>query len=160
MQLTIEPEAANSHIAKQLIAELSAELGAIYGDDGDGGFDPSDVMVPRSAFVVAWADGEAVGCGALRPMPDATIAEIKRVYVRQTMRGRGISRQIMNYLENSARQFGYVGLMLETGIQQPTAIALYENMGYRRCECYDLYADDPRSVCYRKELVSSLSNSS
>ncbi|MAU12584.1 MAG: GNAT family N-acetyltransferase [Anaerolineaceae bacterium] len=152
MQLTIEPEAANSPIATQLIAELSAELGAIYGDDGDGGFDPSDVMVPRAAFVVAWADGQAVGCGALRPMPDATIAEIKRVYVCSSMRGRGISRQIMNYLENSARQFGYIGLMLETGIQQPAAMALYENMGYARCDCYSLYADDPRSVCYRKEL--------
>ncbi|MCB9460821.1 MAG: GNAT family N-acetyltransferase [Anaerolineaceae bacterium] len=152
MQLTIEPEAANSPLAKQLIAELSAELGAIYGDDGSGGFDPSDVMVPRAAFVVAWVDGEAVGCGALRPMPDATIAEIKRVYVRQDMRGQGISRKIMEFLEAIAHQYSYTGLMLETGIQQPAAMALYENMGYSRCDCYDLYADDPRSVCYRKEI--------
>ena len=42
--------------------------------------------------------------------------------------------------------------MLETGIHQPAASALYENRGYARCDCYDLYADGPMSVCYRKEL--------
>ena len=39
--------------AAQLLAELSAELGARYDDDGAGAFVPADAAVPRSAFVIA-----------------------------------------------------------------------------------------------------------
>lgn len=141
-------------VGQALIAALSAELGAMYGDDGAGGFVPADVMIPGAAFVVAWLDETAVGCGALRPLADdATVAEIKRMYVHPAARGRGVSRQILAKLESLAREYGYRAAQLETGTLQQAAIGLYESSGYVRIPCYGAYADDPHSVCYRKELA-------
>lgn len=138
--------------AYQLIAELSAELGVLYGDDGSGAFSLDDVTVPRAAFVIAYLDHEVAGCGALRPMTDPIVAEIKRVYVRPAMRGKGISRRIMSALETKAGEFGYTTLRLETGIYQPEAIGLYESSGYRRIDCYGEYKNEDLSVCFEKEI--------
>mgnify|MGYP003393319091 CR=1 FL=1 len=61
-----------------LLDELSAELERNTGRDGRGSFSLTDVMSPRSVFVVAY-DGETpVGCGALRPVND-NICEVKRM---------------------------------------------------------------------------------
>lgn len=151
IQITIEDP--TQPICVELIAELSAELGAMYGDDGSALFTPTDVMVPRAVFVVAWVAGEAVGCGALRPMKhDDTIAEIKRMYVRAAGRGQGLSRKILAKLEAYATEYAYRTIWLETGTRQTAAIGLYESSGYVRMACYGSYADDPLSLCYQKSL--------
>lgn len=139
-------------ISLQLIAELSAELGALYGDDGAGAFTPEDVTVPRAAFVVAWLNDVPAGCGALRPMDNASTGEIKRMYVRREFRGNGISKRILAALEARAREFGYTFVWLETGVRQQEAVSLYEKSGYTRRACYGQYADDPESLCYEKQL--------
>jgi putative acetyltransferase len=152
MAVVVTQEDPYKDVCIQLIAELSAELGARYGDDGTGLFDPADVCGPRAAFVVAWLDDEPVGCGALRPMPDTTIAEVKRMYVRPSARRRGVSRQILTRLENLAGDFGYAAVQLETGTLQPEAVGLYETAGYQRIACYPPYDTNPLSVCFEKRL--------
>jgi GNAT superfamily N-acetyltransferase len=151
--LTIEPADVNGPDAVRLIARLSAELARRYddSDDGTGDFRPGDVTGPRSGFLVARWAGEAVGCGAYRPL-DEDVAEVKRMYVEPDFRGRGISRRILAELEAAARQAGYQAIRLETGIMQPEAIRLYETAGYRRIGNYGYYKDDPRSVCFEKAL--------
>lgn len=149
-------EDPRSTSAASLIKELSAELAALYpdshGGDGSGAFKPEDVLVPRAAFVIAWDGDTPVGCGALRPMHDAAVGEIKRMYVRPAARGNGISRLILSALEDQARGFDYRRLMLETGIHQREAIGLYESAGYQRMDCYGVYSDEPLSRCYKKTL--------
>ena len=138
--------------AIDLINELSAELGAMYGDDGDGGFVPEDVAVPRAAFVVAYLEDKQVGCGAIRPLSEK-IAEVKRMYVRPSARGKGISRLILQKLESLAREYGYECIQLETGTLQKAAVQLYESMGYQRIPCfYEEYVDNPYSLCFEKAL--------
>ncbi|MBZ0296299.1 MAG: GNAT family N-acetyltransferase [Anaerolineae bacterium] len=151
VRLTLE----NPHheICRALITELSAELGQLYGDDGSGAFKPDDVVGDRAGFVVAWIGDAAVGCGALRPMTDVTIAEVKRMYVRPAARGQGISRQILARLEALAREYRYERLWLETGTLQQAAVRLYETSGYTSIPCYSHHAHDPLSVCYEKRLL-------
>jgi hypothetical protein len=151
-QITLE----NPHhpICLELIAELSAELARLYGDDGgEHAFSLEDALHSRAAFVVAWLDGKPVGCGALRPMADETIAEIKRMYVKPSVRGQGISKHLIFKLEALAREFGYRAIWLETGILQPEAIGLYESAGYHRMGCYGQYTDNPLSLCFEKMLT-------
>jgi putative acetyltransferase len=152
MNCTITLESAVSPIAATLIAELNAELNAMYDTDDTGDFNSDDVRVPRSAFLVAWLDGEAVGCGAIRPMEDERTAEVKRMYVRPAFRGRGISRRVLVELEQRARAFGYAYLQLETGVLQPEAIGLYESAGFYRIPNFGIYVGEEMSVCYEKEL--------
>jgi putative acetyltransferase len=155
MSIDVRSENPNSEIAITLIQELSRELGATYGDDGEGAFTPNDVTIDRSAFVIAWLDGKAVACGALRPMSDSSVGEIKRMYVRKEARGQGISRHILAKLEELARDYTYKRLILETGTLQPEAVNLYESSDYKQMACYGQYVNNPYSVCYEKLLKKS-----
>jgi GNAT superfamily N-acetyltransferase len=141
--------------AQLLIKRLSAELSVRYqeADDGAGHFRPEDVLQPRSGFLLARWQGQAIGCGAYRPLQD-DIAEIKRMYVEDAFRGRGIGRRLLTALEECARQAGYARVWLETGTAQPEALRLYATAGYRLIPNYGYYRDDPRSVCFEKVLMS------
>ena len=140
--------------AAQLTAELSAELGARYDDDGGGAFVPADAAVPRSAFVIARVEGRAVGCGAVVPHDPAQphMAEIKRMFVKAEERGKRVSTDILHKLEELAGSFGYTIVRLETGLLQPEAIHLYVKSGYTRIARYGRYAQNPMSACFQKKL--------
>jgi putative acetyltransferase len=64
----------------------------------------------------------------------------------------GISKKILNELENWAKEFGYEYAFLETGIKQSVAIGLYTNMGYIQIPNYSVYEGIETSVCMRKRL--------
>ena len=102
-------------------------------------------------FVGAFADGEMLGCGAVKLFAD--YAEIKRVYVPEIQRGRGIARAIMAVLERFAVDCNLPLARLETGIYQPEAIALYEALEYVRCGPFGDYGPDPVSVFMEKKLA-------
>jgi GNAT superfamily N-acetyltransferase len=81
----------------------------------------------------------------------ADCVEIKRMFVRETYRGRGYSRLILLRLEELAQRRGCRRVVLETGVGQPEAIGLYESAGYLRIPNYDQYAGNPNSVCLAKQ---------
>ena len=141
--------------AQRLLADLTAEITAIYADlgyDGTGGFALADLDGPRSVFVVAYADGEPVGCGALRPFDD-DIAEVKRMYTVPAWRGRGVAAASWPSSNGTARAFGYPTMRLETGDRQPGAIRLYERSGYRHIPPFGPYVAWDDSVCFEKPLA-------
>jgi putative acetyltransferase len=156
MPLHIKAENPYDPVCLTLIEELVAELFRLYGEGDDPeaeGFDdfsPVDVSVPRSVFAVAWLDSEPVGCGALRPIDDETV-ELKRMYVKASARGQGISREILRTLETYAQEFAYYKIRLGTGDRQPEAIRLYETSGYDQVICEEPYLDD-HSICFEKIL--------
>lgn len=144
-------EDVRSADATQLIAELSAELAALYEtSDGSAGFRPEDVEVPRAAFIVARIDGFPVGCGALRPL-DAITVEVKRMYTRRAFRRRGVAQAILTEMERLALEFGYTTIKLQTGPKQLDAAALYELVGYRRIPRFSGSWD--RVLAYQKDLL-------
>ena len=141
-------------VAAGLFDELDADLRKRYPEFP--GALPHGVEVatfPRSGGVVmmAFAGSEAAGCGAFRPFDDTTV-EIKRMFVRPAFRGRGIARAVLAALEAEARARGYSHVVLETGVRQPEALALYRSCGYRETPLFGEYIGDPHSVCFRKPL--------
>lgn len=148
--LTAAAEDIHSPDAVQLLDELSAELAALYQTgDGTAGFRLSDVGVPRAAFVVARVDGQAAGCGALRPL-DVTTGEIKRMYTRPAYRRRGVAQAVLAELERLAASFGYTAVKLQTGPLQLDAAALYELVGYQRIARFS--GDWDLVLAYAKDL--------
>jgi GNAT superfamily N-acetyltransferase len=143
----------DSEVGAPLVLAQWTELLARYGvPDAD----PDDLQAdhlapPHGVFVVAWVDDVAVGCGGVRRY-DATTGEIKRMYTRPEVRRRGISRILLEELEARAAAIGYMRLVLETGIRQPEAIALYETSGYVSIEPYGYYKHEPTSRCFAKDL--------
>ena len=155
MDLTFLPVDPRGQDAERLLADLTAEIKSIYfdsSDDGTGGFSIADVDVPRAVFVVAYACGEPVGCGALRPFQH-DIAEVKRMYTVPAWRGRGVAAAVLAELERQARAFGYPTMRLETGDRQPGAIRLYERSGYRHIPPFGPYVAWDDSVCFEKPLA-------
>ena len=125
---------------QRLAAAQQAELRARYDGGQEPGTPPSATDV---AVVLVARDpaGEAVACGALRPL-GGRVGEIKRMHVVPAWRGRGVSRVVLAGLEAAARDRGWTTLRLETGPRQPEAIALYEGAGYRPIAAFGPYADD------------------
>ncbi|WP_182112838.1 MULTISPECIES: GNAT family N-acetyltransferase [unclassified Actinotalea] len=139
--------------AARLREEQQTELAARY--DGVGDIEP--VLPPDEmlATVVVRLDGEVVGCGSLRAASGYGdgYGELKRMFVRPAARGRGLSRAVLAELERLAVEHGLRRLVLETGVRQPEAIALYRSTGYERIDNYGPYTDEPTSVCYARWLT-------
>lgn len=101
--------------------------------------------------VVAYEDGAAVGCGAIKEYA-AGAAEIKRMFVRTERRGRGIAKSILSELETWASELDFSECVLETGLKQPEAIALYRKSGYETMTNYGQYIGVANSVCMKKSI--------
>jgi GNAT superfamily N-acetyltransferase len=152
-ELEIRRAEISSPIVQQLILALNVELEAMYPEEGANHFrlDAEEVVNGRGAFLVAYRDGQAVGCGAVR-RNDPQVAEIKRMYVIPEARGRGVARHVLTALEAEARQLGVCRLVLETGLRQVEALALYRRAGFVEIPLFGEYIDSPLSVCMEKNL--------
>jgi GNAT superfamily N-acetyltransferase len=137
--------------AAALLEALDQDLLARYPRQNIHGVELREVDGGRGVFVVARANGNVVGCGAIRPL-EGDIGEVKRMYVRPEARRCGVARKVLATLEETAKKLGYTTLRLETGTRQPESIALYETHGYRRIPLFGEYMTDPYSVCYEKML--------
>lgn len=167
--ITLTEEPYEHPAAVALVAALLAETNVRYADEiahlteeelaeGDADYlnevTPELVRRPHGTFVVAWIDGQAVGCGALRALDAADrVGEIKRMYTDPSARRSGVSRAVLARLEEVAAELGYQRLQLETGTAQPEALALYEGQGWHRIEPYGRWKDAPSSVCFAKDLA-------
>jgi len=153
MKVAIATEPFDSPDARRLVAALDAHLASRYAPDQRFGphLKAEHVAPGVGTFVIARADGKAVGCGALKRRDPITV-EVKRMYVEPEMRGHRVAREILDHLENIARAMGAERLVLETGIYQEEAIGLYRGAGFKAVDCFDEYAGVPTSVCFEKPL--------
>ena len=140
--------------SRALIESLNAELSGVYPEPGATHFklEPGEVADGHGTFLVVYREGTPVGCGALRRI-DAVTAELKRMYVSPTLRGMGLGRRLVAALEAEARAMGVRRLVLETGVRQAAALALYRATGYSPIPLFGEYVRSPEtSVCLGKAL--------
>jgi GNAT superfamily N-acetyltransferase len=141
----------DSDQAQGLIAELQGEYTERYGGPDATPVDPDEFEPPHGAFFVAHREGQLVGCAGMR-RHSATDVEVKRMFVRRPFRGRGWSRTLLTLIEAEARALGFQRIVMETGLQQPEAMGLYESSGYDPIPGFGHYADSPVNRCYAKDL--------
>jgi GNAT superfamily N-acetyltransferase len=139
--------------AAALIEALDRDLNARYPGLEIHGIDAANFREAGGVFLLGRLENIAVACGALRPMNEPGAVEVKRMYVRDSHRGRGFGRAVLLALEEIAVRRGYRTIRLETGGNQPEAIALYESAGYHGIPCYGAHAPDPLSRCFEKRFV-------
>jgi ribosomal protein S18 acetylase RimI-like enzyme len=144
--------------ATKLMAEVQLEYVARYGGEDVTPLDPAQFVLPLGLFLVGYLDDVPVASGAWRahdgPAPafQPGDAELKRMYVATSARGRGFARAILAELERTAAEAGRRRAVLETGSEQPEAIALYRSSGYHEIPNFGLYKDEPECVCFGKAL--------
>ncbi|MFD8963110.1 GNAT family N-acetyltransferase, partial [Streptomyces anulatus] len=128
--------------AVKLNDQVQLEYDERYGDGGDlTPLDPSMFLPPRGLYLLAYDEQDRpVATGGWRTQDRNAEgywdgdAEIKRMFVIPEGRGKGLARRMLAALEEDARAAGRLRMVLETGDQQPEAIALYESSGYTVCE--------------------------
>ena len=155
MEITVERALAPTPQLTEIVGELDAVLGALYSAEQRHGLRIEELFEPNIRFFLAYADGAPVGCGGVALFD--TYAEVKRMYTREAVRGRGVAKVLLARLEREARDAGKPVLRLETGTYQDAAIGLYERCGFRRCAAFGHYAALPprrieMSIFYEKDL--------
>ncbi|WP_339779751.1 GNAT family N-acetyltransferase [uncultured Thalassospira sp.] len=152
-----------------LFKQADVRSASLYGDHERSGVSAAQLIAQDVRFFVARPEisGQAVGCGGYVPMPEITdgvfiasspvtkpgiCLEIKRLFVDPAARRQGIAQKIMRYIEQDARERGYVGIYLETGIKSDAAILLYQALGFARCLPFGPYQNDVQSVFMAKSV--------
>ena len=135
---------------KAMVIELDADLRIRDGDDHAfySQFNKIDLI---KYVVVAYNGNLAVGCGAIKEYSTGKM-EVKRMYVSLENRGKGIAGVVLLELEKWAKELMATSCILETGIRQPEAIALYKKCGYFIIKNYGQYENVNDSVCFEKKL--------
>jgi GNAT superfamily N-acetyltransferase len=149
--ITIEPRHYAEPDVQQLVAEVQQEYVERYGGPDAAVVDPVEFDPPNGLFLVALLDGSPVASGGWRRLDDQR-AEIKRMFVVRRARRRGIARLLLAELERTAAEARVRSLVLNTGSEQPEAVALYEAAGYRTVPGFGYYADAPRALFYGKDV--------
>ncbi|HKO78121.1 MAG TPA: GNAT family N-acetyltransferase [Flavobacterium sp.] len=101
--------------------------------------------------VVCYQEVVAIGCGAFKEF-DSNTVEIKRMFVHSDYRGKGIASAVLKELEIWASEINYTNFVLETGTNNPEAIALYQKLGYEIIPNYGQYENLETSVCLKKSI--------
>ncbi len=135
---------------RELVAMLDADLAIRDGADHSF-YAQYNKLDKIREVVVAYENEMAVGCGAFKEY-ETKKSEIKRMYVREENRGRGIAGKILKKLEARAKELNFSECVLETGFNQPEAIRLYQKSGYEIIPNYGQYAGVETSVCMKKSV--------
>jgi len=150
MTTIIRTDSDNPHFI-QLVRLLDADLAKRDGNDHTFYAQFNKIDAIKHAVVV-YENGEPIGCGAIKQQaPNAM--EIKRMYVTEANRAKGIATKVLAELENWASELGYEKCVLETGKRQPEAIALYKRNGYQIVPNYGQYIGVENSICFEKKLI-------
>jgi putative acetyltransferase len=134
-----------------LLALADARSESLYPVERRHGLSAAALLAQDARFFVARIDGRAVGCGGYVLLPDGA-AEMKRVFVVEAARGRGIGRAILAAIEAAAAAEGVTQMYLETGVKSDEAIRLYGRLGYEERGPFADYRPDPLSVFMVKAL--------
>lgn len=135
---------------RRLITLLDEDLSANNGEDNAffTQFNKTDTI---KHAIVAYIDGNAVGCGAIKEY-GPEIMEIKRMFVHPEFRRQGIAKKILEQLEIWANELKYETCILETGNKQKEAVTLYQKVGYEVIPNYGQYENVESSICMQKKL--------
>lgn len=149
--LTLKRTSSDDPHFQELIIALDKELWIRYPEVQQD-YEVLDKVKNIPTVVVAYENALPVGCACFRPF-DSNTVEIKRMFVHDTHRGQGIAYAILQELETWAISLGFTRAVLETGIRQPEAIALYQKSGYSYMDKYPPYEQMENSVCLQKPLL-------
>lgn len=141
---------SNNQDFQQLVKALDLDLRIRDGED-HAFFAQFNKIDKIKYVVVAYESDIAVGCGAIKEYANK-VMEVKRMFVKEEKRGKGIASLILQELEKWCIELNYEKCILETGLAQPEAISLYTKNNFDRIPNYGQYAHVATSVCFEKLL--------
>ena len=131
----------------EFLADHLRDMYATSPPESVHALDLAGLKKPEISFWTVWDDNELVGCGALKRL-DAEHAELKSMRTALTRRKQGLGKLILQFILQEARRRGYRRMSLETGSMKffEPARSLYASYGFKNCEPFADYKEDPNSV--------------
>jgi len=138
-------EYAKSPGVEPCLQDFERELASLPGSYGP----------PTGRLLLALRQGTQgndlpVGCVGLRKLEDGT-CEMKRLYVRPSLRGEGAGRELVEAVIEEARTMGYTKMRLDTLPNMLEAQKLYKDLGFREIPAY-LKNPTPNALCFERAL--------
>jgi putative acetyltransferase len=125
--------------ARELFLEYADSLGfslCFQSFDQELAGLPGDYAPPDGRLLIAEYRGQLAGCVALHKL-EAEICEMKRLYLRPQLRGRGVGRALAEAVIEEARAIGYRKMRLDTVEPvMPNAVAMYRRLGFTEIDPY------------------------
>ncbi|PAY02367.1 GNAT family N-acetyltransferase [Pseudoalteromonas sp. HM-SA03] len=138
-----------------VFSEIDKLMNSLYPIASAQSLSIEEINQPNVYAVGLQNEEGIVACGAIVKQFDKTLyGEIKRLYVKPSYRGKGLSKRIMQILLHYAGEAQIPLIRLETGSKQASAISLYESLGFELCERFGMYRDNPLSVFMALSLKS------
>ena len=108
---------------------------------------------PDITFWSVWDKAELLGCGALKELSPQH-GEIKSMRTASLHQGKGVAARLLTHILEEAKNRNYKRVSLETGSMDAFVPArnLYAKFGFRECEPFADYVEDPYSTYMTKEL--------
>lgn len=155
MEIRFESVTAPTPEVRQLLEELDEALSGPYSPDQRHALSVDQLFQPNIRFFVARLGGAAVACGGVAFLDG--YGEVKRMYSKPSVRGRGVAKALLLRIEAETRDAGLSLLRIETGVYQEEALRFYEGAGFRRCGPFGPYAALPShaietSLFYEKTM--------
>ncbi|WP_158743085.1 GNAT family N-acetyltransferase [Acidisphaera sp. L21] len=149
--IRIGPETPDQNAVRVLLDEAERRTASLYPAESQHGLTIDKLIAHSVRFFVARLDGDAIGCGGYIVAAKDT-AEVKRMFVAERARGKGVGRLLLQTVEDFARAEGIEFLQLETGVKSAEALGLYRRFGYQDRGPFGSYQPDPLSVFMEKIL--------
>jgi len=113
---------------------------------------PGRYAPPQGRLLLAQVGEQAAGCVALRPLQEAGVCEMKRLFIRPAYRGQGLGLMLAQRIIHAAITVGYTVMRLDTLDTLERAMQIYETLGFQRCAPY--YANPLPGVVYWERTLS------
>jgi putative acetyltransferase len=153
-EITLATSAKQIEEARTLFREYEAWLGmslCFQSFEEEVAGLPGKYAPPIGRLYLAYVDGEPAGCIALRKL-EPGVCEMKRLFLRDSARGRGIGVRLIEQVIADAREIGYAKMRLDTyPPKMGKAVSLYEAHGF-----YEIppYYDNPHAgVLYMEKTL-------
>lgn len=147
-QLAIVPARYDHPDAVELTARVQGFYRSVYGGTDDSPMTPEEFLPPHGLFLLGYLGGVAVAMGGWRFLSHGWAeaqrpVELKRMFVRPDLQGRGFGLQVLRALEGSAADAGADWVLLQTGEPQVRAVRMYRAAGYDQVAPFGFYACMP-----------------
>jgi putative acetyltransferase len=128
-----------------LLSQSDAVAARLYPGEYRRPITPEVLAKPGTHLLVARRAGIAVGLCVVFERGDHTV-ELKRMIVDEKARGRGVGAALLCGAEAETGRLGARAVLLEVGVRNTEAQALYRRVGYEPREPFPPYRASPISL--------------
>ena len=144
---TIEGNFDNPKVNELLVNHFK-ELRSVSPENSCHVLDIKGLKTENIKFWSLWEEDELVGCGALKFL-EKKHGELKSIRIADTFRKKNYGKKVIEHLILEAKKLEITKLSLETGAGNffEPARKLFRNCGFKDCDPFDDYKENPDS-CY------------